>query len=75
MNNSSVKVEQKVKETTNIVKVETSVPGTAEANEDHPKIETEAAVKIENVKQEESISRISRPMVSPHKRKRSRLNY
>lgn len=74
MNNSGVKVEQNVKETT-IVKVESSIPETNEVNGDQPKTETEAAVKIENVKKEESNSRISRPMVSPHKRKRSRLNY
>lgn len=75
MKNSDLKTEQDLKQATNILNVENNVPETDEANGDQPKVQTEAGVKIENVKVEQSNSRISRPMVSPHKRKRSRLNY
>lgn len=51
------------------------MPETDEVNGDQPKTKTEIDVKTENVKLEQSNTRISsRPMVSPHKRKRSKLN-
>lgn len=75
LNNSSIKTVHNIKEAATILKMETSVPDTDVSNGEQPKIETEASVKIENVKLEQSNSRISRPMVSPHKRKRSKLNY
>lgn len=71
INDSSLKTEQNIKEGTNIVKVEINVPETDEANGNREKMNTEADVKNENMKMEQ----ISRPMVSPHKRKRSRLNF
>lgn len=72
---SGLQTKQNVKEATSIVKVETNIPETDEPNGRKPKIETEDVVKIENVKLEQPNSRTSRPMVSPPKRKRSRLNY
>ncbi|XP_026322195.1 uncharacterized protein LOC113231872 [Hyposmocoma kahamanoa] len=76
LNNSSIKIEQNIKEpAATILKMETNVLDTDVSNGEQPKIETEASVKIENMKLEQSNSRISRPMVSPHKRKRSKLNY